>query len=304
MIVSLLALTALAHQKSADLPIQIVPTSQNQFERKVNILESKGGTPGIYLFNDLAVSDKALEAIVKNPKSVQIAMLIMPTENGTIKAWLPNGAPADPTPLNLPKLDEKRFPTGLVAAVVDYGFMMQMPQGPNDPPNIGANIVGSAGAATIAGRTLRSIQPIGVPQFKYADLRVNFRVVQFIGSIPKGANSKQTVEDVTFTVGELVPDAKDKRDHLIVTQSDVPNVGNFSLSPTIDWAALEKDLGPVRNHNSQGRSQIVTTDGVRPDKDFKVNVSSNIAYKYWSGINVYRASNVQGYFGHIALMPN
>lgn len=293
-----------AQVRDGNLPIQIVPASQNQFERKVNILESKGGTPSIFLFNDPGISDKAYEAIVKNPQAVQVVMMLQRNADESIRAWYPDGSPADSTPLNLPKFTDKQFPVGSVAAVIDYRLMMQIPQGPQDPPNVGASLVGSAGAATVAGRNLRIVQSIGEPKFKFGDLRVNFRVMQYVGTFSKEPNASKTIEDVTFKVVGPMTDQADRREHIEVIQSDVPNVGSFQLGPVIDWVALERDRGPVRNRNAQTRSVVIqNADGTRPEKDFHINISSNIPYRYWSGINVYRASNISGYFANIALVP-
>ncbi len=303
--VSVLAFTSLLALRQTALPLQIVPISQNQFERKQTIKESGANEKlGIYIFNDFGVSDKAYEAIVAAAPEMRIVKLIRKEADGQYTQWAPDGRKiVDEAQVTLGK--GETFEPGDTAIVFEMPTMGVPPESSSDKPLLTFSIVG--GRASVAGAKgkLRFTQKLPATTAKFADIRVSARVTQFVGSFKKDPGTTATIEDVNFKVLHLMPEAKDKRDHLEIAQSGIPNVGSFLLYPTVDWDALAKDGVQIRNRNAQGSMRVIREANQTPDPDdTHLDVSSVRPFKYWSGINVYRNSNISGYLGHVAMQPN
>lgn len=302
--VSVFAFASLLTLRQTALPLQIVPISQNPFERKETIKESGMNEKlGFYVFNDFGVSDKAYEALVKAAPDMRIVKLIRKEADSRVIQWGPDGRKiVDEDQVTLGKGES--FEPGDTAIVFEIPTTGIAPESSSDKPLLTFSIVGGRASVVGVNGKLRFTQKLPATTAKFADIRVSARVTQFVGSFNKEPGTTATIEDVNFKVLNLMPEAKDKRDHLEIIQSGVPNIGSFLLYPTLDWETLAKDGVTVRNRNAQGSMRVIREANQTPDPDSThLDVSAARPFKYWNKINVYRNSNISGYLGHIAMQP-
>ncbi|MBS1700572.1 MAG: hypothetical protein JST12_02845 [Armatimonadetes bacterium] len=297
---------ALHATKSDSIPIQIVPASQSPLDRKDQILESSGSDPyGLFLLNDFGVSDKAYEAVVKNPGSIQVVELIRKEASGQCTAWLPNGKPttADDIPANSKLLDT--LEVGDVAMVMEGTLVRDTPSSTSDKPLVQFSLgTSKRSQAYVVNNTLRTIQLIGKPVGKFANIRLNIRVIDYVGSFSAKPGTTATVEGVTYKVGESSVNEKDKRTHLDIQQIGIPNIGGFSLRPLMDWTSIEQDQPKLKNRNYASSAKATKTSADDADTpEYNIDLSANKDLKYWTEISVIRSSNIAAYLGHIAMEP-
>lgn len=283
-------------------PFQIVPASQFPFDRKQAILDSGEHDPvGAFLVNDNGVSDKAYEAIVQNPDCIKVVKLVRKESSG-LSAWTPDGKPL-PTPTEIDAKFIADFEPGDVGMELTLPFIATYGNSAADKPGI-ALTLGTAKKSTIVpGPGPTVLQKIGMATGKFANIRFSVRVSQFVTKVPKETGLTKTFDDVTYTITGPIASTTDKLEHLEVVQRGVPSLGSFSLMPGIDWNSYEKDHS-VGNRRMQGGAKLIKPDnGTPPQDELHYDIRSNIPVRYWSGINVYRNSTVQGYFGHVAMQP-
>ena len=303
--ISALLFASLAFPTAGGIPVQIVPESSFPFERQQTVLESGSGDKfGLTLVNDFTTSDKAYEAIEEAAKSIQVIQVSRLEADGRLTSWYPDGRPisGEAMPID-PKFlaDVKPGEVGIVWQLPRY----KQPTTPTDPANVTISIQGLSRPAVIDPKRYAVWQKIGAPTFKFANIRVNSNVANYIGTISKEIGAETKVGEVTYKVVGIMPEQPDKREHLEILQSGLPNLGNLSLFPVVDFAAVERDLGPVKGRNAQANGRVFKKEGETPNPDeLHWNLSANQPVKYWSTINVYRNSGVRGFLSHLAVQPN
>lgn len=297
---------ALTLTTAEDMKMQIVPMSQNPFDRKQTILECSANDPyGIFILNDLGVSDKALEAVVNNPTSIQMVKLIRKEANGSLIAWLPSGKPTTINPEDIGQPNIEKMQDGEVFAILDSPFANFIQQMSLGKPAVQCTVAVNRLVRFVQGGNFQTLESLGTPTAKFGNIKFGCRITQAFESIPVTPGASKTIENVTLKIIGPIDDQKDKKDHLEIVQVGLPNLGSFGFNVVYDWDAYKKDNNPTNQRLASSSAKPIRKAGEKLDpNDMHFDVSSSVPVKYWKSISVFRSSSVQGYFGRIALAPS
>lgn len=305
---SLLAFSVLVVPRQATLPIQFVPKSQLVFDRKETILESSAGqSPAILLVNDENVSNEALEGISKTKGFVRIVVLVRKEGSGGLTFWNPSGKVVTDNSIQIPAADIENMAPGEVNLILETPFAIGVPKTQNDRPTIQLNLASLKSNRVILGnnRQYFSIQKIGIPKFKFSNIRFSVQVRSFVDTFDVAPGTVKSVGNVNFKVIGLMPDRGDKLEHFSIIQSGYPGMDSLILYGQYDWEMIQRDGIKVKNKEEILLGRLVKMDGEEVDpKEMHWDFPSKRQVKYLSRITVVRAANVQGYFQHIATQPN
>ena len=258
------------------------------------------------LVNDENVSNEILEAITKNSDSIRLVELVRKEDSGRLTFWSPSGKIIDNNTIEIPNAEMAKMEPREVSLILETSLSNVLPKSVTDKPAISCNVAGVKAGRGIVGadKHVYNLLKIGIPQFKFSNLRFAIQTRTFAGTLSAAPGSVKTISDVEFKVVGPTVDQTNNQEHFTMTESGYTGMDNFLLVGLFDWDSVERDLGPVKNKSEVVNGRLVRKQGEPTDpKDMHIDFTSKRPLKYLSKIVVLRGLYIQGYFQHIATEP-
>lgn len=294
-----LLLSALA-KVSDRLPVSFIPMSQLPFAKDEYVTESKSDEKlGIVLATDDRIPHQALEAISKYSRAFEVVKLAKLDSSGKVQSWDSSGkALNENTEAYSPQLLDI-IRGGNLAFLTNRNGFMTIPETATSEPEFEFHFAKPRQTIFFDGPNADWVFNLGPQTAKFVNIRMSFKVMLYVGSIPVKAGSKETIEGTSVSVDEIPEQPTNGGARLVVSQNQLPGAGYLTLHPVFDWAAIKAAGLKIVPESVEFDYRMIRAQGRPTPGAMRFNLTANVPLKYWKGITLIRYADVAGYLSHV-----